>query len=98
MFVTSAYRSPKNSSNAAKSQHPSGCGVDIQFKGATKAENYDIAVQLAKVLKYYQLILEFCNYTKNPWIHVSYTAQKNRLQVLTFNNHAKYSDGLTQLA
>ena len=98
MFVTSAYRSPKNSSNAAKSQHPSGCGVDIQFKGATKAEYYEIAIQLAKVLKYDQLILEYCNYTKNPWIHVSYTTKQNRTQVLTFNNHAKYSDGLTQLA
>ena len=98
MFVTSAYRSPKNASNASKSQHPSGCGVDIQFKGATKAEYYNIAIQLAKVLQYDQMILEFCNYTKNPWIHVSFTVQKNRLQVMTFNNHAKYSDGLTQLA
>ena len=59
---------------------------------------YEIAIKLAKVLKYDQLILEFCNYTKNPWVHVSYTVEKNRTQVLTFFNHKKHSDGLTQLA
>jgi len=98
MFVTSAFRNPGNASNAKTSQHPKGQGVDIQFKGATKAEYYEIAIKLAKVLKYDQLILEFCNYTKNPWIHVSYSVEKNRTQVLTFFNHKKHSDGLTQLA
>ena len=98
MFVTSAFRNPGNASNAKTSQHPKGQGVDIQFKGATKAEYYEIAIKLAKVLKYDQLILEFCNYTKNPWVHVSYTVEKNRTQVLTFFNHKKHSDGLTQLA
>jgi uncharacterized protein YcbK (DUF882 family) len=98
MFVTSAFRNPGNASNAKTSQHPKGQGVDIQFKGATKAEYYEIAIKLAKVLKYDQLILEFCNYTKNPWIHVSYSVEKNRTQVLTFFNHRKHSDGLTQLA
>jgi hypothetical protein len=97
MFVTSAFRDPGNSSNAKTSQHPLGQGVDIQFKGITKKEYYDIAVKLAKVLKYDQLILEYCNYTNNPWIHVSYSV-KNRSQVLTFFNHKTHSQGLTQLA
>ena len=97
MFVTSAFRDPGNSSNAKTSQHQLGQGVDIQFKGITKKEYYDIAVKLAKVLKYDQLILEYCNYTNNPWIHVSYSV-KNRSQVLTFFNHKTHSQGLTQLA
>ena len=97
MFVTSAFRDPGNGSNAKTSQHPLGQGVDIQFKGITKKEYYDIAVKLAKVLKYDQLILEYCNYTNNPWIHVSYSV-KNRSQVLTFFNHKTHSQGLTQLA
>ena len=96
MFVTSAFRDPGKS--IATSQHPQGKGVDIQFKGATKEEYYDIAISLAKVLNYDQLILEFCNYTNNPWIHISVTSDKNRKQVLTFFNHKKHSDGLTQLA
>lgn len=97
MFVTSAFRDPGNASNAKTSQHPLGQGVDIQFKGITKKEYYEIAVKLAKVLKYDQLILEYCNYTNNPWIHVSYSV-KNRSQVLTFFNHKTHSQGLTQLA
>lgn len=97
MFVTSAFRDPGNASNAKTSQHPLGQGVDIQFKGITKKEYYDIATKLAKVLKYDQLILEYCSYTNNPWIHVSYSV-KNRSQVLTFYNHKTHSQGLTQLA
>lgn len=97
MFVTSAYRNPNNKSNAATSQHPLGQAVDIQFKGISKSEYYEIAKLIGPVIVYDQLILEFCNYTKNPWIHISY-ASKNRKQVLTFFNHRKHSDGLTQLA
>ena len=94
MFVTSAFRNPGNNKT---SQHPLGQGVDIQFKGISKQEYYDIAVKLAKVIKYDQLILEYCNYTNNPWIHISYSVN-NRSKVLTFFNHKKHSDGLTQLA
>lgn len=95
MFVTSAFRDP--GTNATTSQHPQGQGVDIQFKGVTKQDYYDIATKLAKVLKYDQLILEYCSYTNNPWIHISYSVQ-NRNQVLTFFNHKTHSQGLTQLA
>ena len=97
MFVTSAFRDPGNASNAKTSQHPLGQGVDIQFKGITKKEYFDIATKLAKVLKYDQMILEYCSYANNPWIHVSYSI-KNRSQVLTFFNHKTHSQGLTQLA
>ena len=97
MFVTSAFRDPGNASNAKASQHPLGQGVDIQFKGITKQEYFEIATKLAKVLKYDQMILEYCSYANNPWIHISY-AVKNRSQVLTFHNHKTHSQGLTQLA
>jgi hypothetical protein len=98
MFVSSAFRDPGNASNAKTSQHPLGQGVDIQFRGANKKDYYEIAQKLARVLKYDQLILEFCNYTNNPWVHVSYSVDRNRSQVLTFSNHKKHSDGLSQLA
>jgi len=97
MIVTSAFRDPGNAVNAKTSQHPLGQGADIQFKGITKKEYYEIAIKLAKVLKYDQMILEYCSYAKNPWIHISYSV-KNRGQVLTFNNHKTHSQGLTQLA
>ena len=94
MFVTSAFRKPGSNKT---SQHPLGQAVDIQFRGISKQEYYEIAVKLAKVINYDQLILEYCNYTRNPWIHISYSV-KNRNKVLTFFNHRKYGDGLTQLA
>lgn len=97
MFVTSAFRDPGNASNAKTSQHPLGQGADIQFKGASKQEYYDIAVKLAKVIKYDQFLLEYCNYTNNPWIHISYIENQNRNKVMTFFNHARHSDGLTLL-
>ncbi len=97
MFVTSAFRDPDNNSNSKTSQHSLGQGVDIQFKGISKKEYYEIAVKLAKVINYDQMILEYCSYVNNPWIHFSF-AVSNRSQVLTFNNHKTYSKGLTQLA
>lgn len=95
-FVTSGFRLRSKSSGT--SQHPLGHAVDIQFKNASKSDYFEIAKQLAKVLRYDQLLLEFCAYTNNPWIHISYTGKTERSQVMTFWNHQKYNDGLTQLA
>lgn len=95
-FVTSGFRLRGKSTGT--SQHPLGHAVDIQFKGASKADYFEIAKRLAKVLKYDQLLLEFCAYTNNPWIHISYTSKNDRGQVLTFWNHKTHSQGLTQLA
>ena len=97
MIVTSAFRDGGELAKFKTSQHPLGQAADIQFKGITKKEYYEIAVKLAKVLKYDQMLLEYCSYANNPWIHISYSV-KNRGQVLTFNNHKTHSQGLTQLA
>lgn len=95
-FVTSGFRARGKSTGT--SQHPLGHAVDIQFKGASKADYFEIAKRLAKVLKYDQLLLEFSAYTNNPWIHISYTGKNDRSQVLTFWNNKTHSQGLTQLA
>lgn len=95
-FVTSGFRLRGKSTGT--SQHPLGHAVDIQFKGASKTDYFEIAKRLAKVLKYDQLLLEFCAYTNNPWIHISHTSKNDRGQVLTFWNHKTHSQGLTQLA
>ncbi len=96
MFITSGFRYASGSS--ATSQHPLGLAVDIQFKGASKKDYYTIARALAKVLNYDQLLLEYTSTTNNPWIHISVNIKQRRNQVMTFNNHTKYSSGLTQLA
>ena len=98
MIVTSAFRSAGNKSNAVTSPHPKGQGVDIQFPGIDKKEYYNIALKLAKVLKYDQLLLEYKSTGSGlPWIHIGFAAN-NRGQLLTFFNQAVHSQGLTQLA
>jgi hypothetical protein len=96
MFVTSGFR--LLGSNPT-SQHPKGQAVDIQFKGLPAADYFKIANLLAQSLNYDQLLLEYSNYTKNPWIHISFSANnKNRNQVLTFWNNKTYANGLVKLA
>ena len=98
MIVTSAFRSAGNKSNAVTSPHPKGQGVDIQFPGIDKKEYYNIALKLAKVLKYDQILLEYKSTGSGlPWIHIGFAAN-NRGQLLTFFNQAVHSQGLTQLA
>jgi len=98
MIVTSAFRSAGNKSNAVTSPHPKGQGVDIQFPGIDKKEYYNIALKLAKVLKYDQILLEYKSTGSGlPWIHVGFAAN-NRGQLLTFFNQSVHSQGLTQLA
>lgn len=104
MMVTSGFRL---ATNYPVSPHRLGQACDVQFKGASKKDYYDIAVQLAKVLKYDQLLLEYRKSSNNPWIHISYVSvkgvaakdsAKNRDQVLTLNDDKVYSQGLTNLA
>lgn len=96
MYVTSSLRAPGSNPT---SQHPLGQAVDIQIKGLNKKDYYDVANVLAEKIAYDQLLLEYASTTNNPWIHISLDPNKNnRIQVMTFNNHAKYSNGLVNLA
>ena len=97
MFVTSAFRSAEKSSTT--SDHPRGKAVDIQFKGASKADYYDIANKLATQLNYDKLLLEYKTYgTGLPWIHISFDVDAPKKLVLTYFNDKKYKDGLVNLA
>lgn len=97
MIVTSGFRDASSSSGI--SQHPLGMAVDIQFKGMNKSEYFETAKKLKECVQFDQFLLEYCNYTNNPWIHISLNPNSsNRNQTLTFWNHKKYGDGLTNLA
>lgn len=95
LMVASGYRTKAISSQS--SMHPQGKCVDIQFQGATKEDYFEYAKQLVKVLNYDQFILHYCNYTNNPWIHISFQGSNNRKEVITFWNNKKHSDGLARL-
>jgi len=97
MIVTSAFRSEASSSGT--SQHPLGMAVDIQFKGMQKKDYFETAKKLKECVQFDQFLLEYCNYTNNPWIHISMNPNSvNRNQTLTFWNHRKHSEGLSNLA
>lgn len=96
MVVTCTYRT--TSVGSAKSQHPRGQAVDMQFSGATKKDYYTIAQWIKNNISYDQLLLEYKTYGSTlPWIHVSYNKNGNRNMVLTMMNDKSVGSGLHQL-
>lgn len=95
MVVVSGFRPDTNPKST--SQHGIGQAVDIQFKGAARADYYDISKKLAEVLNYDQIILEYRSTSNNPWLHISYSVQENRKEVITVWNDQPYSSGLAML-
>lgn len=101
MFVTSGFRLSEESKNS-KSAHTMGLAIDMQFKGVSKSEYYNIAKRVKNILNTSdQILLESKSYSsKNSWIHVGFRNSngEQRNQVATFHNNQKYSDGLVQLS
>jgi len=96
-MVTSAFRHPSN--NNFTSDHLKGKAVDFQFRNVDKKDYFDIAIKLSENLNYDKLLLEYKDTgTKLPWIHVSFDIEKQRKILLTYNNHKRFSDGLSKLA
>lgn len=99
MFVTSGFRHANSGSKV--SDHVLGQAVDLQFRGATKADYFEIAKAIKQLVPFKQLLLEYKTTGSGmPWIHISLARDnnKNNSQVMTFFNHRKHSDGLTKLA
>ncbi len=95
-FVTNTWRPP---SGNPRSQHPKGQAADIQFRGVPKSAYFEIAQWIKDNVSYDQLLLEYKTTGSGlPWIHISFSKDASRKQVLTLLNDATYSQGLTQLA
>jgi hypothetical protein len=101
MVITSCFRHP---SDNPKSSHSAGLAVDLQFPGASREEYYDIAVKLAQVLAYDQILLEYWVQANNPWIHIGigpqgqFTPTSQRKVAWTFKDHKLYKQSLVNLA
>lgn len=99
MFVTNAFRVGSGSS-----QHELGEAADLQFRGATASEYYDIALWIRDNVAYDQLLLEYkTTGSGQPWIHVSHKISGNRAatasnKVMTFMNHASVKPFLCDLS
>lgn len=101
MIVTSAFRHEQDNSTSA---HPAGLACDLQFPGASREEYYEIAVKLAKILSYDQVLLEYWVQASNPWIHIGlaprglFNPQSQRKVAWTFKDHKLYKQNLVNLA
>ena len=82
--INSGYRCPalnRKVKGARNSQHKLGKAVDIEFKNVPNRELYE---WIKANLEFDQLILEFHNpaIPDSGWVHVSFSADKNRKQAL----------------
>jgi hypothetical protein len=83
--VTSVFRGmPLNQAikGSITSQHCSGQAMDIDMSNTKGITNKDIFNYIRENLDFDQLIWEFGNDKEPDWVHVSYTKDKNRKQVL----------------
>ena len=67
-FMTNSYRHGASIGGGA---HGTGQACDLQFRGVSAYDYYDIAVWMSKNIAYDQLLLEYLP-GKTVWIHVSY--------------------------
>lgn len=101
MLITSWFR---HDTEYPVSPHAVGLAVDMQFPGVSKSDYYDIAVKIAKLLKYDQVLLEYWVQAPMPWIHVGLgnSGQVNpgslRNIAWTFKDHKLYKQSLVNLA
>ena len=86
--INSGFRTTANnraSGGAKVSQHMKGQAVDIQLAGGNKRKHYDMIQQIAKLVPYDQLILEYSPNGRTAWIHCSFDINRQRKQCLTID-------------
>lgn len=89
MIIASGFRQV----NSDRSQHERGEAVDLQLKNQTPELLYEAADYIAKCLQFDQLVL---NYTTEgrAWIHVSFSPDSLRREVLTRDLNDEFYPGL----
>lgn len=103
VVISSGYRSPALNTavrGSKTSQHCNGEAADIEIPGI---DNCELARWIIDNCEFDQLILEFHNHAIGPndgWVHVSYSKQHNRREVLTAkrlgNGQTRYFNGLVE--
>ena len=79
---------------SSTSQHCTGEAIDIDADIYGNLKNIDIFMFIKNNLEFDQLIWEFGNDFEPDWVHVSFSAKKNRKQILRaskFNGKTVYS-------
>lgn len=87
--ITSGYRM-----GSGRSDHNKGRACDIQLTTRNKRQHYELIQQLAKVVDYDQLLLEYRG-AYSVWIHTGFRYGENRRQAFTMVNDRKVTNGFT---
>lgn len=90
IYVSSGFRQV----NSGISQHERGEAVDIRLGYQTPERLYTVADYITKRLPFDQLVLNYSLHPVQSWIHVSFSAQSLRYQVLTRDYDDTFHDGL----
>ena len=97
IFISSGYRSEalnKLIGGSSSSQHSKGEALDLDMDGQDNGvSNKDIFEYIKECLPFDQLIWEFGTEDNPDWVHVSYSATRQRKQVLKatrVNGKVKY--------
>jgi len=96
ILVTSFYRSldvNKLINGSSSSQHLTGKAIDIKTSNKNHFTNKDIFNYIKNNLVFDQLIWEYGNDNEPQWVHVSYSKNSNRGQILQakkINGKTKY--------
>lgn len=93
-IITSGFRPEAQArGGSGTSQHSKGQAVDIQFPSLPAGEYANRAQELLSVIPFDQLILEYqTTGTGRPWIHISFTRDRNKRQFFTMMNHTRTSE------
>lgn len=90
IVVVSGFRQVNN----GISQHERGEAVDLRLGNQTPERLYTVADYIAKTLPFDQLVLNYSVRPRQSWIHVSFSAQSLRYEVLTRDLDDTFHEGL----
>lgn len=90
IVVVSGFRQVNN----GISQHERGEAVDIRLGNQTPERLYTVADYITKTLPFDQLILNYSVRPRQSWIHVSFSSQSLRYEVLTRDLDDTFHEGL----
>ena len=91
MVITSGFRRPGDvRGSSTKSQHYLGQAADIVIPGFSRKQHYEAACQIAKMVPYDQVLLEYSG-KSTVWIHVSFKYNANRSNAFTMRDHKRAS-------
>ena len=92
MIITSGFRA-----GASRSDHNVGQAVDLQFKGHSYSDYYNIAEWIKNNTPYKQVLLEYASRPSGTiaWIHVAAAADgsKSAMPIGTLANHSTVKPG-----